>query len=74
MSVTEAYYFNFLLFVPIFLFRRISTFFKLKIVSENFVNTNFLNKFFKNIFRVDIALAKKIHPPFGVSSFILATK
>lgn len=73
-QIQKSYYFNFILFLPIFLFRKIIKLLKIDIKSENSVNTSFLNKILLKVFVFDMFLAKLIKPPFGVSAFILATK
>jgi SAM-dependent methyltransferase len=74
LQILDSYYFNFFLFLPIFLFRKAAKFFDIKLKSENYVNTKFLNKFFKILFSFDVFLARKIKFPFGVSAFILISK
>jgi len=56
------------------IFRKLIKIFAIKIKSENAVNSEFLNKIFTTLFRLDVLLAKKIKFPFGVSAFILASK
>ena len=73
MQILESYYFNFLLFIPIFIFRKLTKIFAVKIKSENAVNSKFLNQIFKMIFHLDVFLAKKVKFPCGVSAFILAS-
>lgn len=63
----EGFYFNYLLFVPIWLARRVFRLFKIKLRSENEVNGRFLNSIFKAIFSLDIKTAPWIRVPFGVS-------
>jgi SAM-dependent methyltransferase len=74
MKIIQSYYFNFFLFVPILIFRKLTKIFAIEIKSENAVNSKFLNKIFTTLFRLDVLLAKKIKFPFGVSAFILASK
>lgn len=70
----KGFYFNFLLFVPVWIARRVIRLVKIRLKSENQINTPLLNRILKAIFYVDIALAQILHPPFGVSLFILASR
>ncbi len=74
MKVVESYYFNFFLFIPIFLFRKISKIFGFKPKSETSINNQAINLLLKLLFSFDIFLARKIKFPFGVSAFLLVTK
>jgi len=74
LQIIESYYFNFILFLPIFLFRKITKILKIKPASENRVNNDFLNKFLQKIFTIDVLLACKIKSPYGVSAFLLVRK
>lgn len=74
LQILESFYFNFALFLPIFLFRKITKIFKIKPVSENRVNNNLLNKILQKIFAIDVLLAPKIKSPYGVSAFLLIKK
>lgn len=69
---TTCFYFNFLLFIPIWLARQVIHIAKIKLESENQVNTPLLNSILKTIFYLDVALAPILDPPFGVSLLILA--
>lgn len=74
MKVLKFYYFNFFLFLPILVFRKLTKFFGIRVKSESYVNSKFLNKFLRILFSIDVSLAQKIKFPFGVSAFILAVK
>lgn len=73
-SVGTAYYFNYFLFFPIWLARQIIRIFKIKLKSENEVNSPLINKILTAMFALDIRTAKVLKPPFGVSIFVLAKK
>tara|TARA_B100000989_G_scaffold289453_1_gene261344 strand:+ start:427 stop:1158 length:732 start_codon:yes stop_codon:yes gene_type:complete len=73
-EIKKFFYFNFLLFLPIFLARMIFKLLKIKIKNENKVNNKYLNNLFKIIFKFDVLIAEKINPPFGVSIFSLIKK
>lgn len=70
----ESFYFNYLLFVPIWLARQVIDLFKIKLHSENEVNNSFLNAVLKAIFWLDIKTAPWICVPFGVSILLVATQ
>lgn len=73
----DCYYFNFFLFVPIWIARK-----GIRILQENLgllknikhegqINTNFLNALLYKIFYIDISIARQLRVPFGVSCFAL---
>lgn len=74
LHVVRSFYFNYLLFVPIWLARQIIRLLGLKLQSENEVNASWLNSILKAIFRVDVATAPYLKPPFGVSYLMVARK
>jgi SAM-dependent methyltransferase len=73
-EVLRASYFNFFLFLPIFLGRRIIHLLGFKIESENEINSPLLNFFLKTIFSLEPYLLKYFSFPFGVSIFCIAKK
>jgi SAM-dependent methyltransferase len=62
-----GFYFNYLLFIPIWGARQVIRLLKIKLESENQMNTPLLNRLLTWVFTVDVATARVIHPPFGVS-------
>jgi SAM-dependent methyltransferase len=70
----QNYYFNYILFVPIWLARQMIKGLNLKIENENQVNTSLLNQIFTWIFNLDVFTAPFISPPFGVSILVVAHK
>ena len=70
----RSYYFNYLLFVPIWIARQIIHFFDIKLNSENEVNSPLINRLLTAIFRFDCATASYVKMPFGVSALIVARK
>jgi SAM-dependent methyltransferase len=70
----RLYYFNYLLFVPIWAARQVMRLLRLKLESENKLNNDFMNAVLSVIFHFDITTAPIIRPPFGVSAFLLAQK
>lgn len=73
-KVLRSSYFNFFLFPPILLVRRIIQLFSLKVESENNINSHFLNSIFKAVFSLEPYLLKYLVFPFGVSLFCIARK
>jgi SAM-dependent methyltransferase len=74
LVVDECFYFNYLLFLPIWLARQIIRLLCLKLSSENELNSFFVNKVLSLIFLLDIKTARKIKPPFGVSLLAVVRK
>jgi SAM-dependent methyltransferase len=74
LAVVRSYYFNYLLFAPIWMARQIIRFARIRLNSENEVNSPLINRVLIAIFQLDIATAPLIRPPFGVSAFVLARK
>jgi SAM-dependent methyltransferase len=70
----RCFYFNYLLFGPIWLARQILRVFQIKVSSESQVNTVLLNRLLARIFDFDVRTARWLAPPFGVSIFMLAEK
>jgi SAM-dependent methyltransferase len=68
------FYFNYLLFGPIWLARRAIDGFGIPLESENQVNSPAINGICSAIFRLDTLTAPLLHPPFGVSIFVLAER
>jgi len=67
-----GYYFNYLLFVPIWAARRIIARLGIRLESEAQVNTPPINALLSLIFSLDVATARWIRPPFGVSILFMA--
>lgn len=74
LQVTRCYYFNYLLFAPIWLARKLIWLLNIQLESEAQVNTGALNRILSLVFKLDIRTASMIHPPFGVSILAIATK
>jgi len=73
-SIETCYYFNFLLFLPILVGRRLIDIFRLNVQSEAQLNSPLLNRMLGAIFAADVAMAPILRPPFGVSILIVARK
>jgi SAM-dependent methyltransferase len=74
LVVDKRFYFNYLLFVPIYFARRLIKLLRVQLHSENEVNNAFLNRLLGSIFRLDVTTAPYLKPPFGVSILILARR
>jgi ubiquinone/menaquinone biosynthesis C-methylase UbiE len=73
-DIIRSSYFNFFLFFPIFMARRLMRLLGVKIRSENEVNSPVLNFFFKTIFSMEPHILNYFSFPFGVSIFCIARK
>jgi SAM-dependent methyltransferase len=69
-----CYYFNYMLFVPIWLARQMCRVFNIKFSSECQLNIALLNRLFSVIFNFDVRTAPWLKTPFGVSILLLAKK
>ena len=74
LTPSRAYYFNYLLFVPIWLARQVIRVLRIELESENEVNSPTINRLLTAIFRLDCASAPIIHPPFGVSALVITKR
>ena len=74
LSVEQSFHFNFLLFAPIWAARQVIRFWRPTLASEGKVNTVLLNRILSAIFLLDTWIARRLHPPFGVSILALARK
>jgi SAM-dependent methyltransferase len=73
-ELLRASYFNFFLFFPILLARRLIHLLGLKVESENEINSPITNFFLKRIFSLETHLLQHFSFPFGVSIFCIAKK
>ena len=69
--VEECFYFNFVLFLPIWLARQAIRILRPSLKSENEMNSPVLNRLLALVFALDVKAARRLHVPFGVS--LLAT-
>ncbi len=74
LVVGRNYYFNYILFAPIWIARQAIGLFKVKVSSENDINTPALNRVLGLIFSLDVAIAPWLRLPFGVSILAVAEK
>jgi SAM-dependent methyltransferase len=70
----ESFYFNYLLFLPIWVARQTIRLLGMKLKSENQVNSPMLNRLLTWVFSLDVATAAALRPPFGVSIMAIATR
>jgi len=73
-DILKSSYFNFFLFFPILMGRRLIRLFGLKIESENKINFPLLNSLLKAIFSLEPPILKYVSFPFGVSILCIARK
>jgi SAM-dependent methyltransferase len=73
-QVTNKFHFNYILFSPIFLARQLIRILRIRLDSENEVNSPLLNSLLGMVFRIDVTTAPYLRPPFGVSILALAQR
>jgi SAM-dependent methyltransferase len=74
MQVECSYYFNYILFTPIWIARRLIDLFGVTLDSENKLNTPLLNRALSLVFFLDVSTARMLRVPFGVSILVMARK
>lgn len=74
LQIEEHFYFNFLLFVPIYIARRVLKYLPFQPESENQINSPLINRVLTCLFKIDVQIARRWHPPFGVSALVLCKK
>jgi SAM-dependent methyltransferase len=72
--VETCYYFNFLLFFPIWIGRRLIDILRLNVQHEAQINSPLLNRILSPLFGADVALAPILHSPFGASILLIGEK
>lgn len=72
--VSTCFHFNYLLFVPIWVARKILLTLGVSVASENEINTSLLNRVLTVVFFADVDSAASVKPPFGVSLCVVAAK
>lgn len=70
----DSFYFNYLLFFPIWLARQCIRICHSQIANENQVNTPLINSILRTVFTLDVNTAGILKPPFGVSILIVAQR
>jgi ubiquinone/menaquinone biosynthesis C-methylase UbiE len=74
LETLDSYYFNYLLFVPILVARKLLRLFRVPIRSENDVNFALMNSVLRAVFGFDTWSAGYLRPPFGVSILAICRK
>jgi SAM-dependent methyltransferase len=74
LSPQQHFYFNYILFLPILICRRLMRIFNIVVASEGQINTDWLNRALALLFRFDVRTAPWVRPPFGVSALVIATR
>jgi len=70
----KNFHFNYLLFAPIWSARQLMKIWRHDYRSESEVNTPVVNRVLSAIFGLDVRLAPRLAPPFGVSILVIADK
>lgn len=73
-KIRKSFYFNYILFMPIWITRVLLKYLKPSIRAETDLNSKFINAVLLKIFTIDILSARIIQPPFGVSLLTLGQK
>jgi SAM-dependent methyltransferase len=74
LAPQESFHFNYLLFAPIWAARQVMRLARIRVASENQVNTPLLNRVLGAIFAFDVRTARIVRPPFGVSIMLVARR
>jgi len=74
LSPQQHFYFNYILFLPILICRRLIRILNIVVESEGQINTDWLNRALALLFRFDVRTAPRVRPPFGVSALVIATR
>ena len=74
LEIRQVYYFNYLLFVPIWFARQVIKLLGIKRASEAEFNSPAVNQLMLWTFALDVRTAPLIHPPFGVSILAIGQK
>jgi SAM-dependent methyltransferase len=74
IRVRSCFYFNYLLFVPILVARKLLLALRVPVASENEINTPWVNRVLTRVFFLDVDTAPRLHAPFGVSLCVVALK
>ncbi|HWB47772.1 MAG TPA: methyltransferase domain-containing protein [Stellaceae bacterium] len=72
LRLSHAFYFNYLMFLPIWIVRRLIERLHIEIESETRLISPLVNRVCNAIFRADVGTAPLLHPPFGVSILVVA--
>lgn len=67
LHVLTCFHFNYLLFVPIWVARKLLLALRIRVETENAINTSLMNRLLTRIFLLDVRSAPYLRTPFGVS-------
>lgn len=68
----QHFHFNYLLFFPILVARRLIRLSHIRMASENNLNPGWLNSLLLPVFQFDVRSAARLRPPIGVSALVVA--
>jgi SAM-dependent methyltransferase len=74
LQFSRCFYFNYLLFLPIWAMRKLLLASGVPVESENSINTVTMNRLLTRLFLADVRTAAKVRPPFGVSLCLIGGK
>ena len=74
LAPIRYYYFNYILFGPIWVARQLIRIFRIRVASENQINTPFMNRILAAVFALDTRTAGVLRIPFGVSIILIAKR
>lgn len=74
LAVERCFHFNALLIAPIWLTRQLLRLFRVRLASENQINTPWINAVLAAVFAVDVDWAPRLRPAFGVSLLAVARR
>ena len=72
--ISQSFYFNYLMFGPILIARKIIKLFNIKLESEGQINSPWINRIMKVVFSFDIHTSPRLNLPFGVSILTMVCK
>ena len=72
--ISNSFYFNYLLFAPIWIARKVIKLLKVPLKSEGQINSPWINGILYSIFYLDIKMASTLKMPFGVSILAMVYK
>lgn len=74
LQVRRYYYFNYLMFIPVWLVRRLIDLFAIRLESESQINSPLINRMMSAVFAFDLRTAPVMKFPFGVSILAIARR
>ena len=74
LNIRACFYFNYVLFVPIWAARKLLLALGIPVRTENAINTALINRVLTQLFRADVKYARRLRAPFGVSLCAVGVK